>query len=101
MKTKICVLALVLFCAVSGFAQTTPAAAASTPTTTAATAAFMAANKAASGGGAGTVWVNASSKTYHCEGSKFYGKTKSGAYMTEAEAKSKGKHAVKGKACAK
>ena len=52
-------------------------------------------------GGAGKVWVNASSKTYHCEGSKFYGKTKTGEYMSEADAKSKGNHAVKGKACAK
>ncbi|NVO06842.1 MAG: signal protein [Rhodoferax sp.] len=57
--------------------------------------------KAAAGGGAGKVWVNSSSKTYHCEGSKFYGKTKTGEYMTEAEAKAKGNHAVKGKACAK
>lgn len=52
-------------------------------------------------GGAGKVWVNASSKTYHCEGSKFYGKTKTGEYMSEADAKAKGNHAVKGKACAK
>ena len=57
--------------------------------------------KVAMAGGAGKVWVNASSKTYHCEGSKFYGKTKTGEYMTEAEAKAKGNHAVKGKACAK
>ncbi len=57
--------------------------------------------KAAVAGGAGKVWVNASSKTYHCEGSKFYGKTKNGSYMTEADAKSKGYHAVKGKACSK
>ena len=52
-------------------------------------------------GGAGKVWVNSSSKTYHCEGSKFYGKTKTGEYMAEADAKAKGNHAVKGKACAK
>jgi hypothetical protein len=57
--------------------------------------------KVAVGGGAGKVWVNASSKTYHCEGSKFYGKTKTGEYMSEADAKAKGNHAVKGKACAK
>jgi hypothetical protein len=57
--------------------------------------------KAAMAGGAGKVWVNASSKTYHCEGSKFYGKTKTGEYMNEADAKAKGNRAVKGKACAK
>ena len=77
-----------------------PAAApAAAPATTPAAAAAPA--KAAVAGGAGKVWVNTSSKTYHCEGSKFYGKTKTGEYMTEADAKAKGNHAVKGKACAK
>jgi hypothetical protein len=56
---------------------------------------------AASGGGDGKVWVNAKSKTYHCEGSKYYGKTKAGEYMAEADAKAKGYHGVNGKACGK
>ena len=55
---------------------------------------------AAAGGGAGKVWVNSKSKTYHCEGTKFYGKTKVGEYMTEADATAKGNHADHGKACA-
>ena len=76
--------------------------AASAPVAAPAPAAAPAApTKAAMAGGAGKVWVNASSKTYHCEGSKFYGKTKTGEYMSEADAKAKGNHAVKGKACAK
>lgn len=54
---------------------------------------------AAVGGGAGKVWVNSKSNTYHCMGTKYYGKTKEGAYMTEAEAKAKGAHADHGKAC--
>lgn len=56
---------------------------------------------AAAGGGAGKVWVNTKSKTYHCEGTKFYGKTKGGNYMTEADAKAAGNHADHGKACVK
>src|SRR5438477_531942 len=37
----------------------------------------------------GMVWVNLSSKVYHKEG-KFYGKTKSGKFMTEDDAKKAG-----------
>ena len=53
----------------------------------------------AAGGGAGKVWVNSASKVYHCEGTKWYGTTKKGEYMTEAQAKAAGNHADHGKAC--
>jgi hypothetical protein len=50
----------------------------------------------ASGGGGGLVWVNSESHVFHHEGSRYYGKTKQGKYMTEAEALKEGDRAAAG-----
>jgi hypothetical protein len=47
----------------------------------------------APGGGHGKVWVNTETHVYHKEGSRFYGTTKKGKYMTEAEAIKEGNKA--------
>ena len=54
---------------------------------------------AAPGGGPGMVWVNTTSKVYHCPSDRYYGKTKAGEYMTEADAKAKGNRADHNKPC--
>jgi hypothetical protein len=82
---------------------TAPAASAAAPaaTTKASPSSKAASMTQAAGGGPGLVWVNSDSNVYHCYGTTYYGKTKQGSYMSEADAKTKGAHADHGHACSK
>ena len=83
---------------------TTPAPA---PTPAPAAKSAPAASKSATpktvapGGGPGLVWLNTTSKVYHCYGGADYGTTKAGKYMSEADAKAAGGKPARGQACSK
>jgi len=49
--------------------------------------------------GPGLVWVDSTTHVYHCSTDRWYGKTKAGAYLTEAAAIAEGDHADHGKPC--
>lgn len=45
------------------------------------------------------VWVNTSSNVYHCPGTRYFGATKHGEYMSEADAIGAGNRAAGGRGC--
>ena len=45
------------------------------------------------------VWVNTRSGVYHCPGTRWYGKTKEGTYMTQKAAQEQGYRPAYGNAC--
>jgi hypothetical protein len=62
---------------------------------------FQPAAQQAPGAAPNKVWLNASTKVYHCPGDRYYGRTKAGKYLTEPEAKATGAHAPRGESCFK
>jgi hypothetical protein len=80
-------------------APASAAASAAAPAAATKSAKSTASGAAAAAGGPGMVWVNKATKTYHCSTDKWYGKTKSGEYLSETDAKTQGFHAAHGKAC--
>ena len=52
------------------------------------------ATPAPGGGGPGLVWVNTETHVYHKEGSRFYGRSKKGKYVSEADAIKEGDRAA-------
>jgi hypothetical protein len=62
---------------------------------------FQPAATQAPGAAPDKVWLNSSSKVYHCPGDRYYGRTKDGKYMTEAEARKDGAHGPRGETCFK
>jgi hypothetical protein len=48
---------------------------------------------------ASRVWLNTRSGVYHCPGTRYYGTTKSGTYLSELDARSRGHRPAGGKAC--
>ncbi len=56
-------------------------------------------NEQTQGNPAVKVWVNTHSGVYHCPGTRWYGKTKQGEYMTQKQAQEKGYRPAYGKVC--
>jgi hypothetical protein len=71
-----------------------PGAAAASPAPATRAQTEAATTAPAPGGGHGLVWVNTESHVYHREGSRFYGTTKKGKYMTEQDAINEGDRAA-------
>ena len=84
---------IALCCPPAPRAQTTPPTTKHKP--------FQPAITQAPGAAPNKVWLNASTKVYHCPTDRYYGRTKNGKYLTEPEAKASGAHGARGETCFK
>jgi micrococcal nuclease len=75
-----------------------PAATAATDAAPA-TAKVLAAPSSTAGKPDTKVWVNTSSRVYHCPGTRYYGTTKNGRYMRQDQAQAAGYRPASGKNC--
>jgi hypothetical protein len=60
---------------------------------------YTVATTQSTGSGNVIVWVNTNSGVYHCPNTRWYGKTKSGRFMKQREAQSKGYRPAYGAVC--
>ena len=59
----------------------------------------QAVSQAATAAGSVRVWVNTASRVYHCAGTRYYGNTKAGVFMTQEEAMASGSRPANGRMC--
>jgi len=90
---------LVLLLCLPLLAQTTPAPAPHTAVAPVSPSAASATVQSTEGNPDVRVWVNTATGVYHCPGSRWYGNTKQGEYMPQAEAQKKHYRPAYGKVC--
>jgi hypothetical protein len=90
---------LVLLLCLPLLSQTTPAPVAQTAIAPVSPSTASVAVQATEGNPDVRVWVNTATGVYHCPGSRWYGTTKQGDYMTQAEAQKKHYRPAYGKVC--
>jgi hypothetical protein len=98
-KTASSLLILMFWLPLLAQTRVAPAASSAQPAVNVSATAATAATQSDQGNPDVRVWVNTASGVYHCPGSRWYGNTKQGEYMTQAEAQKKHYRPAYGKVC--